>query len=156
MVCPVTGRGSACTGDHEGGPTIEIQQSSPAAGSRVRQVEEHALRALVRRYDWVHTSLGIFGNVAFLLGSVCFLFESWKTVGVWLFIAGAAGMLVGSLGQALVGRQTVEQDEEDHDPDGNSPDGNDPDGAIHGANGGDPGATESSCDPDRTVISIGL
>lgn len=50
----------------------------------------------------MHTSLGIFGNVAFLIGSICFLFESSKTVGVWLFIAGAAGMLIGSVGRAVV------------------------------------------------------
>lgn len=56
----------------------------------------------MRRYDWIHTSLGIFGNVAFLIGSVCFLAESTKTIGVWLFIAGAAGMLLGSIGEAVV------------------------------------------------------
>lgn len=65
-------------------------------------MERHALHALVRRYDWVHTSLGIFGNVVFLIGSICFLFESSKTVGVWLFIAGATGMLIGSVGQAIL------------------------------------------------------
>lgn len=79
-----------------------IHTSSTGSTSRVRRLEEHALRAVVRRYDWVHTSLGIVGNVAFLVGSVCFLFDSAKTVGIWLFIVGAAGMLVGSIGQALI------------------------------------------------------
>ena len=35
-------------------------------------------------------SLGLFGNVAFFVGSLLFLptLEAWKTVGVWLFVIG--------------------------------------------------------------------
>ncbi len=55
-------------------------------------------------YEWFHTLLGILGNLAFLVGSVLFLFESLKRAGVWLFIVGSAGMLVGSVGSVLVRR----------------------------------------------------
>lgn len=62
----------------------------------------HPLRSIARHYTWVHTTLGLIGNTAFLIGSVFFLFEDLKTVGIWLFIVGAAGMLIGQIGRALV------------------------------------------------------
>jgi hypothetical protein len=62
------------------------------------------IRILVQDYGWIHLGLGLAGNVAFLVGSVLFLpaLEAYKTLGVWLFIAGAALMAIGSLGQLLV------------------------------------------------------
>lgn len=60
------------------------------------------LDRIVQDYEWVHTLLGIVGNVSFFVGSVFFLFEPLKTAGIWLFIVGSAGMLVGSVGRALV------------------------------------------------------
>ena len=62
------------------------------------------LRILVRDYGWVHLSLGLLGNLVFLTGSVLFLplLEHLKTIGVWLFIFGAALMAAGSLGRLLV------------------------------------------------------
>lgn len=63
---------------------------------------KRALRTLFRDYDWVHTGLGLIGNTAFFVGSVLFLWESTKMVGVWLFVVGAAGMLLGSIGRAVV------------------------------------------------------
>lgn len=59
------------------------------------------IKKIIEDYDWVHTGLGIVGNVCFLVGSVLFLWESTKTAGVWLFIAGASGMLIGSVGSAV-------------------------------------------------------
>jgi hypothetical protein len=61
-----------------------------------------AVERFVSNYEWIHTSLGLLGNLAFLLGSVLFLWESTKQTGVWLFIFGAAGMLIGSIGRAIV------------------------------------------------------
>ena len=63
-----------------------------------------ALRTLVQEFGWIHSGIGLFGNVTFLAGSVLFLpaFEPLKTLGVWLFIAGAALMLIGTLGDLLV------------------------------------------------------
>ena len=66
-----------------------------------------AFRLWIHDYRWIHTGIGLLGNGAFLVGSVCFLWESLKTAGIWLFIIGAAGMFIGSLGDAL----TLESDE---------------------------------------------
>jgi len=64
----------------------------------------HPLKTLVKDYGWVHLSLGLFGNVAFFIGSILFLpaLEPYKVIGVWLFIGGSFLMMVGSLGQFLV------------------------------------------------------
>lgn len=56
----------------------------------------------LRKFPWAHLGLGILGNTAFFVGSIFFLYEDLKTAGVWLFIVGSLGMLVGSLGQLLV------------------------------------------------------
>ena len=69
------------------------------------------LKTMVQEYGWIHTGLGLLGNVAFFVGSVVFLptfgkWEAvgveWQTVGVWLFIFGAFFMLVGAAGNLLV------------------------------------------------------
>ncbi|MEQ8411803.1 MAG: YrhK family protein [Erythrobacter sp.] len=62
------------------------------------------LRLIVREYGWIHRAIGLFGNLAFVVGSVLFLpqFEPWKVTGVWLFIVGAAFMFIGALGQFFV------------------------------------------------------
>lgn len=62
----------------------------------------HALSLLLKRFEWVHTGLGILGNTLFFIGSVFFLYEALKTAGIWLFIVGAGLMLVGSLGSGIV------------------------------------------------------
>lgn len=62
------------------------------------------IKILVRDYGWVHLSLGLFGNIAFFVGSIRFLprFEPIQTIGVWLFIVGAFFMAIGSLGRLLL------------------------------------------------------
>ena len=62
------------------------------------------LRVIVHDYDWVHMSIGVIGNAAFVVGSVFFLpsFEALKTLGVWLFIIGSALMLIGGVGQLMI------------------------------------------------------
>lgn len=55
----------------------------------------------VEEFHWIHTSLGLIGNGSFFLGSVFFLWESTKAAGVWLFIVGALGMMMGSIGDAI-------------------------------------------------------
>ena len=74
--------------------TTDLPTSSPQPSVRHRVVR------FVEQFHWLHTSLGLIGNVCFLVGSVFFLFEALKTAGVWLFIVGALGMLLGSLGDA--------------------------------------------------------
>lgn len=60
------------------------------------------LGTALNEFPWLHMGLGILGNTAFLVGSVFFLYESLKTAGIWLFVVGSAGMLIGALGQLLV------------------------------------------------------
>ncbi len=63
---------------------------------------KQAIQEFVTNYQWIHTSLGLIGNLSFLVGSIFFLWSSTQTLGVWLFIIGSAGMLIGSLGDAFV------------------------------------------------------
>lgn len=68
-------------------------------------IRERSLRAaaidLAEEFHWLHTSLGLIGNVSFFVGSVFFLWESTKLAGTWLFIVGAFGMLLGSIGDKV-------------------------------------------------------
>jgi hypothetical protein len=71
-------------------------------------VQEHRsnnlLKIIVQEYGWVHLTIGLIGNLIFLVGSILFLpvFEPIKTFGVWLFILGAFLMSIGALGRLLV------------------------------------------------------
>lgn len=56
---------------------------------------------LVEDFHWLHTMLGLVGNVSFFVGSVFFLWEATKLAGIWLFIVGALGMMLGSIGDAV-------------------------------------------------------
>lgn len=71
-----------------------------------RAERRRPIRALLDHSEWVHVTLGLIGNLAFLVGSVLFLWDSTKVVGVWLFIVGAAGMLINSVGRAVVDTET--------------------------------------------------
>lgn len=59
------------------------------------------LQTLVRDYAYIHTGVGLFGNLLFFLGSILFFrtFDAWHGVAVWMFVIGSAGMLLGSCGQ---------------------------------------------------------
>jgi hypothetical protein len=57
---------------------------------------------LVSDYRWIHVTLGIIGNTAFFVGSIFFLYSSMEVPAVWLFITGSFGMLIGSIGEAIV------------------------------------------------------
>lgn len=63
---------------------------------------KQAIQEIVTEYQWIHTTLGLLGNLAFFVGSIFFLWDSTQTIGTWLFIIGSAGMLLGSLGDMLV------------------------------------------------------
>lgn len=64
----------------------------------------HPIKFLVRDDGWIHTGLGLIGNVLFFAGSILFLptFSDWKTIAVWLFITGSFLMLLGTLGDLIV------------------------------------------------------
>lgn len=59
-------------------------------------------RAMVQQYQWIHLTLGLIGNAAFVVGSIFFLWDSWQQPAIWLFIMGSVGMLIGSIGSAIV------------------------------------------------------
>lgn len=61
------------------------------------------VRTLVQDYEYIHTVVGILGNLLFVVGSVLFFkaFEQYYTLGVALFVAGSAFMFIGSLGDGL-------------------------------------------------------
>ncbi len=59
-------------------------------------------RQVMRDFPWIHLVIGAFGNTTFFVGSIFFFWESTKAAGIWLFILGSFGMLVGSLGEAFV------------------------------------------------------
>lgn len=62
----------------------------------------HALHVLVCDYEWVHICLGLIGNFAFVVGSFLFFSKSTKDLALWLFVVGSSGMLIGSIGSAIV------------------------------------------------------
>lgn len=69
-----------------------------------RPLISNLVKTIVQDFGWIHLSLGLMGNTAFFVGSILFLpaFEPLKTLGVWLFIIGSFGMLVGAVGRLLV------------------------------------------------------
>lgn len=69
------------------------------------ELRRHPLRLLAHEYKWIHTGLGLLGNLTFVVGSVMFLYESTKHAGTWLFIVGSTGMLIGSIGDAFVEKE---------------------------------------------------
>lgn len=69
---------------------------------RGKKVGKSALMLLIQEYDWVHWGLGLLGNITFFIGSILFLSDDTETIGIWLFIIGSAGMLIGSIGKYIV------------------------------------------------------
>ncbi|MGB3828746.1 MAG: YrhK family protein [Ornithinimicrobium sp.] len=61
------------------------------------------IRTLVEDYEYIHTGLGLIGNLMFVVGSVFFYkaFEQYYTLAVSLFVVGSAFMFIGALGSAL-------------------------------------------------------
>ena len=70
------------------------------------------LSLLLRKYQWIHLTLGLIGNISFVVGSVFFLYEHLHSEGTWLFIIGSTGMLIGSLGEAIVKLWHTEEQEQ--------------------------------------------
>jgi hypothetical protein len=60
------------------------------------------LKRIARDYPWIHTGLGLVGNATFFVGSIFFLFTDLRMAGTWLFISGSLGMLIDSVGEALL------------------------------------------------------
>lgn len=71
----------------------------------------HALHVLVCDYGWIHICLGLIGNLAFVVGSFLFFSSSTKQWALWFFVIGSSGMLIGSIGSALVKYERNERGE---------------------------------------------
>lgn len=55
----------------------------------------------IRDYAWIHATIGLLGNIAFVAGSLLFL-DQQQHHGTLFFITGSVGMLIGNLGNAVV------------------------------------------------------
>lgn len=60
------------------------------------------LGPFLRDFPWLHLTLGLVGNLLFVIGSVLFFFQQLETGAIWLFVLGSTGMLTGSLGELFV------------------------------------------------------
>ncbi len=68
-------------------------------------------RKLVTAFQWLHQGIGVLGGVTFFVGSIFFLYDGTvQRAGVWLFIIGSAGMLIGNVGSAIVSYERHERD----------------------------------------------
>ncbi len=63
-----------------------------------------AFRFLVKKYNWVHNTIGVIGGILFVIGSALFLADRSTAAGI-LFIAGSSGMLLGNVGQMIADYQ---------------------------------------------------
>ena len=61
------------------------------------------IRTLVKDYEHLHTTIGIAGNLLFVVGSVLFFrpLEQFHTVAVMMFVVGSVFMLIGAVGNGL-------------------------------------------------------
>ncbi len=80
-------------------PTVGSARAEQPPTTRTKR---RWLGAVLGDFPWVHLGLRLFGNTLFVVGSVLFFWESTKTLGVWLFVFGSSGMLLGSVGELLV------------------------------------------------------
>lgn len=62
--------------------------------------ERHAIGAFVRRFEQLYLAIRLAGNAGFVTGSVLFM-SGRQDVGLWFFLAGSVGMLLGTLGELL-------------------------------------------------------
>lgn len=53
----------------------------------------------VNKNEWLHLTIGIFGNLCFICGSVAFL-NNHEASG-WLFLAGGIGMTINAAGNLI-------------------------------------------------------
>lgn len=61
------------------------------------------LQDVATEFRWLHQAIGVVGGMTFFVGSVLFLYDGLlQRAGVWLFIVGSAGMLVGNVGNTLI------------------------------------------------------
>lgn len=68
-------------------------------------------RKLVTAFQWLHQGIGVLGGATFFVGSILFLYDgAVQRAGIWLFILGSAGMLIGNIGSVIVKYERHELD----------------------------------------------
>ena len=60
------------------------------------------IRRQAHDLPWVHLSIGAFGNLAFVVGSLFFLSPTLTRLGTWLFVVASWGMFIGACGEIMV------------------------------------------------------
>jgi uncharacterized membrane protein YdcZ (DUF606 family) len=65
-----------------------------------------AVRGVAYEYPWFHRWMGLIGNVAFVVGSVFFLYARLEVTGTWIFILASSGMMIDSIGEKMVRRES--------------------------------------------------
>lgn len=78
-------------------------------------LEHHpkTLNSFLHTFPWIHIGVGVVGHLAFVLGSVMFLFG--MSAGVF-FVIGSIGMLIGSTGYMFVQIESRRLRNLGHDP----------------------------------------
>ena len=56
---------------------------------RDRRTDSEAHRRLYARFEIAYTIVDFLAAVMFIVGSVMFFYDSWQTVGTWLFLIGS-------------------------------------------------------------------
>ncbi len=70
---------------------------------------------LAHRFRSFHQGIGVLGGLTFFVGSIFFLYAgAVQKAGVWLFIVGSAGMLIGNFGSVILNYQIEKA--ENHQP----------------------------------------
>lgn len=63
----------------------------------------------INKFGWLHQGLGLVGALSFFVGSVFFLWKDpLQLYGIWLFIIGSFGMLIGNIGTFLLSLEHVD------------------------------------------------
>ena len=72
----------------------ESHKSAPQHHHRKR-------KSFFDRYEWWFVVLGLIGNGAFFVGSICFLSKPLETFAICMFILGSCFMLVSSSAESM-------------------------------------------------------
>lgn len=63
-------------------------------------------------FGWFHQGIGMLGGVSFFVGSILFLWKDpLQMIGVWLFIIGSFGMMIGNIGSFLIQLESSKLDD---------------------------------------------
>ncbi|GAA4913827.1 YrhK-like protein [Actinomycetospora succinea] len=70
------------------------------------------IRRSAHDYPWVHLGVALFGNFAFVVGSLFFLSPTLTRAGTWLFVVASWGMLIGVIGEIMARYEAKQREKE--------------------------------------------